>query len=66
MNVDKQHINYQLGTILTRIDVQNRQLAELTKTISEPTKRIIALPCTDHNLRIKGLEKRKAAHKEAE
>ena len=57
--VDKRSIDYQLGAIITRIDGQNGQLAELTTSIGQLTKRIGELPCAKHDARIKSLENNK-------
>ena len=66
VTVDKQSIDYQLGAIITRIDGQNGQLADLTKGIGQLTEKIGDLPCASHNLRLEGLETKRVSRKKAE
>jgi len=66
IKIDKQDINYQLGAIITRIDGQNGQLKELTKSIGTMTKTIGKLPCSIHTERIKNLEDAGTSEQETE
>lgn len=66
INVDTQSLNYKLGAIFTRVDAHNEHIVELTRVITTLATKVDSLPCTDHNFRINGLEKRKANCTEAE
>jgi len=52
ITVDKASVDYQFGAIITRLD----GLSKLPDAINNLTQTIAALPCSDHNLRIKTLE----------
>jgi len=58
INIDKGSVDYVMGQI-------NTQVKELTKAITQLTRQMKDLPCSDHTFRIDALEKSKANCNEA-
>ena len=59
MRVNKEGIDYQLGTIITRIEGQNGKLTILSESINILTEKINDLPCISHDLRLEALENKR-------
>jgi len=54
--VNKESIDYQLGTIITRLDGLTELTSNNGQKIGELTDKIGDLPCSNHDLRLEGLE----------